>query len=169
VLDRLEPLQYGPDNKTLEGELKDRTLADLLQLSWDNPGLCLITTRVLVEDIRDMRMNAAAVIELDHLSDQAGGALLKVMGIEGETKELEAASRKVQGHGLALNLLATYLRDFCRSDIRRINEVDFFEPDLKRGSRPNGSWPPMSGPLRTGRNGPPSTDSGYSTGRCSAA
>ena len=73
------------------------------------------------------------MIALDHLSDQAGGALLKVMKIEGETKELEAASRKVQGHGLALNLLASYLRDFCNSDIRRIDEVDFFEPDLEAG------------------------------------
>ena len=56
VLDGLEPLQYGHENRTLAGELKDRALADLLRrLSWQNPGLCLITTRVLVEDIRDRR------------------------------------------------------------------------------------------------------------------
>lgn len=126
VLDGLEPLQAG--------ELKDRALADLLQrLSWQKPGLCLITTRVFVEDIRDRRSSAAPVIELDHLSDQARGALLKAMKIEGETAELEAASHNVQGHGLALNLLATYLRGFCNSDIRRVDEVDLFDGDLRQG------------------------------------
>ncbi len=133
VLDGLEPLQHGAET-VQAGELKDRALADFLRrLSWQNAGLCLITTRVLVEDIRDRRNNAAPVIELDHLSDQAGGALLKVMKIEGERKELEAASEKVQGHGLALNLLATYLRDFCNSDIRRVDEVDLFDGDLRQG------------------------------------
>ncbi|MEM9629063.1 MAG: hypothetical protein AAGA21_22735 [Pseudomonadota bacterium] len=135
VLDGLEPLQYGAET-VQAGELKDRALADLLRrLSWQNPGLCLITTRVLVEDIRDRRNNAAPVIELDHLSDQAGGALLEVMGIEGEIEGLEAASRKVQGHGLALNLLATYLRDFCNNDIRRVDEVDLFDGDLRQGEQ----------------------------------
>ncbi|MEM8950958.1 MAG: toll/interleukin-1 receptor domain-containing protein [Pseudomonadota bacterium] len=134
ILDGLEPLQHEAESIALAGELKDRALSDFLErLSWQNPGLCLITTRVLVEDIRDRRNSAAPVIALDHLSDQAGGALLKVMGIEGEAGELEVASRKVQGHGLALNLLATYLRDFCDSDIRRIDEVDLFDGDLKQG------------------------------------
>lgn len=135
MLDGLEPLQHGAETLALAGELKDRALSGFLErLSWQNPGLCLITTRVQVEDIWDRRSSTAPVIELDHLSDQAGGAFLKVMEIDGETEELEAASRKVQGHGLALNLLATYLRDFCNSDIRRVDEVDLFDGDLRRGA-----------------------------------
>jgi len=135
VLDGLEPLQYSEvENPAHAGELKDRSLAELLRtLSWDNPGLCLITTRVQVADIQDRRHKAAPVIELENLLPAAGGAVLDQMGISGETEELQAASEKVKGHSLALVLLGTYLRDFCEGDIRRIDEVDLFHTHLKRG------------------------------------
>ena len=134
ILDGMEPLQYptGPQ----EGQLKDQTLAELLRLlAWQNPGLVVITTRLLADDIRDMRATTAPVIELGHLSPQAGAQLLQVLGVEGEQKELEAASREFGGHSLALNLLGTYLRDILDGDVRRRGEVSLLEEDAEHGGQ----------------------------------
>lgn len=43
--------------------------------------------------------------------------------MHGAEKELQEASKERGGHGLALTLLGTYLRDVCGGDIRRRNEV----------------------------------------------
>jgi tetratricopeptide (TPR) repeat protein len=134
VLDGLEPLQHPPGPQ--EGKLKDQTLAELLRLlAWQNPGLVVITTRLLVDDVRDLRSTTAPMIELGHLSPQAGAQLLQVLGVEGEQEELEAASREFGGHGLALNLLGTYLRDVLDGDVRRRNEVSLLEEDEEQGGQ----------------------------------
>ncbi len=50
VLDGLEPLQHPPG--TLTGRLKDPAVAALLrELSIQNPGLCVVTTRLAVDDL----------------------------------------------------------------------------------------------------------------------
>jgi tetratricopeptide (TPR) repeat protein len=132
ILDGLESLQYPPGPQ--EGQLKDQTLAELLRLLvWQNPGLIVITTRVLVDDIRDMRATTAPVIELGHLSAQAGAQLLQSLEVHGEQEELEAVSREFGGHSLALNLLGTYLRDILDGDIRRRGEVNLLEEDAEHG------------------------------------
>ena len=134
ILDGLEPLQHptGPQ----EGQLKDQTLAELLRLlAWQNSGLVVITTRLLVDDIRDLRATTAPVIELGHLSPQAGAQLLQVLGVKGEQEELEDASREFGGHGLALNLLGTYLRDILDGDVRRRGEVRLLEEDAEHGGQ----------------------------------
>jgi tetratricopeptide (TPR) repeat protein len=134
ILDGLEPLQHPPGPQ--EGQLKDQTLAELLRLlAWQNPGLVVITTRLLVDEVRDLRSTTAPVLELSHLSPQAGAQLLQVLGVEGEQEELEAASREFGGHGLALNLLGTYLRDVLDGDVRRRNEVSLLEEDEEQGGQ----------------------------------
>jgi len=52
ILDGLEPLQYPPGE--LEGRLKDPGLQCLLrELARHNPGLCIVTTRLLVDDLKE--------------------------------------------------------------------------------------------------------------------
>ena len=52
ILDGLEPLQYAPTAPTA-GELKDAGLAALLKrLATNNKGLCLVTSRYSLPDLR---------------------------------------------------------------------------------------------------------------------
>jgi len=128
VLDGMEPLQWGPTAGDA-GRIKDPGLTALVrELAFDNPGLCVITTRAAVADIP-----ALPQIDLEQLSPQAGAALLKALGVNGLSPELEDASRQVQGHGLALRLLGTYLCKACNGDVRRIDEVELFRADQRLG------------------------------------
>ncbi len=132
ILDGLEPLQNppGPD----AGRLKDPALQSLVrELAGGNPGLCVITTRHRVADIDPLSATTAPVIELENLSDEAGAALLRRHGVEGPDDELRQASREFGGHGLALNLLGTYLHDVCQGDIRRRDEVSLLDSDVEQG------------------------------------
>ncbi|MBT9311079.1 AAA family ATPase [Leptothoe kymatousa] len=129
VLDGMEPMQWGADSVEV-GRIKDQGLAALVrELAVDNnAGLCVITTRQAVAD-----MPTAAKIDLEALSDRAGASLLRALGVNGLQPELEAASRQVQGHGLALRLLGTYLKKVCNGDVRRMGEVDLSRVDQRLG------------------------------------
>ena len=128
VLDGMEPMQWGAASVEV-GRIKDQGLTALVrELAADNGGLCVITTRQAVADIP-----TAAKIDLEALSDRAGASLLEALGVKGLQPELEAASRQVKGHGLALRLLGTYLAKVCRGDVRRIGEVDLSRVDQKLG------------------------------------
>jgi tetratricopeptide (TPR) repeat protein len=132
VLDGLEPLQNPPGPE--EGRLKDPALQSLVrELAASNPGLCVITTRHRVADIDHLIAATAPVITLERLSDEAGAALLRQRGVEGPDDELQQASREFDGHGLALNLLGTYLHDVCQGDVRRRDEVSLLDSDVEQG------------------------------------
>ncbi len=132
IFDGLEPLQNppGPD----AGRLKDPALQSLVrELAASNPGLCVITTRHRVADIGHLIAATAPVIALEYLSDEAGAALLRQRGVEGPDDELQQASREFGGHGLALNLLGTYLHEVCQGDVRRRDEVSLLDSDVEQG------------------------------------
>ncbi len=132
ILDGLEPLQNPPGPE--EGRLKDPALQSLVrELAASNPGLCVITTRHRVADIEHLITTTAPVIELEYLSEEAGAALLREQGVEGPDDELRQASRAFGGHGLALNLLGTYLHDVCQGDVRRRDEVSLLDSDVEQG------------------------------------
>jgi hypothetical protein len=135
VLDGLEPLQYPPfaQDGGRSGRLKDAGLRTLLrQLAADNPGLCLITTRVPVVDLE--RLSAWAVqLDLERLAPEAGAALLRHLHVRGEPVDLLRASVEFGGHALALTLLGTYLRDVFIGDVRRRAEVVLLEQDAEQG------------------------------------
>ena len=74
--------------------------------------------------------------------DRPGGTLslrplqlLRALGVQGPKSELRLASREFGGHGLALNLLGTYLRDVAGGDIRRRGEVRLLEEDEEQGGQ----------------------------------
>ena len=83
ILDGLEPLQYAPTSPT-PGELKDSGLAALLKgLAANNRGLCVVTTRYSIPDLRAFSEKTAPEVNLLRLSKEAGVALLRSLGVNG--------------------------------------------------------------------------------------
>ena len=136
VLDGLEPLQHPPG--PMEGQLKDSALSALLKgLAAQNGGLCVVTTREKVDDIKQYYGRTADDVPLTRLTDLAGAALLHYAGarragakpIAPDDKELRAASLEVRGHGLTLQLLGRYLRLVEDGDIRKRDTVRLADAD----------------------------------------
>lgn len=109
VLDGLEPLQSAVEG----GRVKDPALAMLLAglaRTGGAGGLCVVTTRERVGDLEPLG-KAVEEKNLEQISPEAGRALLRVRGMRGTDAELEDVVRAFGGHALAINLLASYLRD----------------------------------------------------------
>lgn len=122
ILDGLEPVQHPPGPQ--EGKLKDEALRALLRnLAVRNPGLCVITTRLAVDDLRTHENSTVSRMELQHLSPEAGAAVLERLGVKGPNAELETASKEFDGHALALNLLGTYLETLFDGDVRQRDKI----------------------------------------------
>lgn len=130
ILDGLEPLQYAPTSP-MRGKLKDGGMVTLLNgLAASNRGLCVVTTRYSVPDLRTFWNTTAPEKELRRLSTQAGVDLLHRLGVKGGTsKEFMDLVEEVKGHALTLNLLGTFLRDAHGGDIRRHDRVRLEEAD----------------------------------------
>jgi tetratricopeptide (TPR) repeat protein len=132
ILDGLEPLQYPPGEQ--EGRLKDPGLQVLLrELARHNPGLCVVSTRVAVDDIKEFEGTLVERLDLDHLTPAAGEALLGRAGVHGTPEELRQTSVEFGGHALALTLLGSLLRDAHSGDIRARREIGPLTGDLRQG------------------------------------
>jgi len=124
VLDGLEPLQYPPG--PLHGQLKDQGAQALLkELASDNAGLCIVTTRVHVADLAHktkspVRQGSVQPVDLENLSPEAGGQLLRHLGVnKGTEAELRIAAAEFHGHALALSLLGSYLATVHEGEVRQ--------------------------------------------------
>jgi hypothetical protein len=126
VLDGVEPLQHGLGAQ--QGELKDLGLRALLRRFAAMPpagahGLVVLTSRLAVKDIARWKDSAAAVLDVEKLSDEAGAALLRDNGVWGTDTELRTAARAFGGHPLALSLLASFLKETQHGDVRRRDHI----------------------------------------------
>lgn len=144
ILDGLEPLQYAPTSPTL-GELKDQGIAALLKaLAASSHGLCVVTTRYSIPDLRAFVGRTVEEKKLERLSTEAGVALLRSFGVKGSLRktipgadgrtlwnELEKLVEDVKGHALTLNLLGSYLRDAHAGDIRKRDLIRLSEADAE--------------------------------------
>jgi uncharacterized protein DUF4062 len=131
ILDGLEPLQYAPTSPT-PGELKDQGLAALLKgLAATNNGLCVVTTRYSIPDLRAYWQTTAPEHELKSLSMEAGVDLLKKLGVKGTQREFEELVDDVEGHALTLNLLGGFLKRAFKGDIRQRDRVKFEKANEK--------------------------------------
>lgn len=131
ILDGLEPLQYSPTAPT-PGELKDLGISALVKgLAAYNSGLCVVTTRYSLPNLKTYWQTTAPEIPLTRLSKEAGVHLLKTLGVRGSHREFETLIEDVKGHALTLNLLGTYLRDAHGGDIRRRDLVKLEEADAE--------------------------------------
>jgi hypothetical protein len=132
ILDGLEPLQYPPGE--MEGRLKDPGLCCLLRgLARHNPGLCIVTTRLPVDDLKDFVDTLVERIPLEHLSPEAGAVYLAHLGVKGTQEELRQAVREFGGHALALTLLGGLLRDAYDGDVRCRGEVGPLVDETQQG------------------------------------
>ena len=134
LLDGMEPLQSGHDFD--RGEIKDPALKTLLEgLAERNPGLCVISTREEVTDLKQPEYRKAVKHEdLEHVSTVAGRALLRTAEVTGPDERLEAAVDDLGRHALALNLLATYLKEWHGGSIEGVAEL----PELPEVSEQEG-------------------------------
>lgn len=134
ILDGLEPLQYASPSP-MPGELKDEGLKALLKgLAQSNRGLCVVTTRFSIPDLRAFWQGTAPEVALRRLSKDAGVALLRALGVKGTQGEYETLVEDVKGHALTLNLLGSYLRDAYGGDIRKRDLVKLEEADEEEQS-----------------------------------
>lgn len=126
VLDGVEPLQHPPG--PYAGKLKDNAVALLIKSLRSGPGLCLVTTRVKVEDVAGLA--GVRTRDLAMLAEADGANLLQQLGAEGTEAERREASRFVRGHALTLMLLGHYVRDVLGGQARRFREANLADPDL---------------------------------------
>jgi len=137
ILDGLEPLQYGAG--PMRGHLKDPAMLALLKALAQRPlrGLCLITSRETLVELSGFHHKTVTNYSLQHLSKKAGAALLHQTGatyrgaakIEPNNKELQKASKEVEGHALSLSLLGSYLKLAHQGNIDRRDRVHFEKAD----------------------------------------
>jgi hypothetical protein len=131
ILDGVEPLQYSPTSP-MPGELNDQGIAALLKaLATASHGLCVVTTRYSIRDLRAYWQTTAPEKALPRLSKEAGVALLRSFGVKGTQKEFEKLVEDVKGHALTLNLLGSYLHDAHAGDIRKRDLVKLEEADTE--------------------------------------
>lgn len=147
ILDGLEPLQYAPSAPT-PGELKDQGIAALIKgLAQENRGLCLVTTRYSVPDLKAFRQSTAPEVTLTRLSREAGVSLLKAAGVRGselphlrldesderseQVNEFEKLVEDLKGHALSVTLMGSYLVRFHKKDIRARHHVKLIGPGGK--------------------------------------
>lgn len=131
ILDGLEPLQYPPG--PMQGRLKDQGLQALMrELRRHNPGLCVITTRVPVEDLADAVNITVRQVDLENLSEEPGAQLLENLGVKGTADELKQTVKDFGGHALALNLLGRFLAAHD-GDIRKRDSIADLTEEVKHG------------------------------------
>jgi tetratricopeptide (TPR) repeat protein len=129
VLDGLEPLQNPADCR-----LRDQALQSLLkELSHQNPGLCVITTRLSVYDVKGNIGTSVEEIKLEDLSQEPGAELLEKLGAKGLPDELKQAVTDLKGRAFAVTLLGTYLRIVHHGDIRMRKEIPKLMTETKLG------------------------------------
>ncbi len=160
LLDGMEPLQSSLDFE--RGKVQDPALATLIaELARGNSGLCVITTREKVADLKGyviaseakqspthteiassqksllaMTEGNVAEIDLEQISPEAGRALLRVGGVAGTDAELQQAARDFGPHALALNLLATYLHEIPGHHIAHASAIPDLSVPLAEGKHP---------------------------------
>jgi tetratricopeptide (TPR) repeat protein len=126
VLDGVEPLQFGPEGQ--KGALKDQGLRAFLRRLAAMPpatthGLIVLTSRLQVRELEKWKDDAAPVVELGRLSDEAGAVLLADNGVKGSSKALQDAAHDFAGHALALSLLASFLKELHHGDVRQRDRI----------------------------------------------
>ena len=108
VLDGVQNLQYsyGPNF----GQFQDPAFSLLLrELEMENPGLCVLTSRLKNADLEAIGASRAAAIDLEGLDDDAAGNLLRSYEVRGEPSQFAHALRQHEGLPLSLCLLGRHL------------------------------------------------------------
>jgi tetratricopeptide (TPR) repeat protein len=139
ILDGLEPLQFPPvrdKNKShgLEGQVKDPGLRVLLKaLAVSMPGLCVVSSRERLSDLKNQEGHSVKVVPLETLGVEAGVKLLDHLKVTGPVGEKKKAVKAFGGHALALKLLGNYLSTVFDGDIRKRDLIVQLTDDEEQG------------------------------------
>jgi tetratricopeptide (TPR) repeat protein len=126
----LESLQFSPASPTA-GELKDQGVAVLLrEIALSNKGLCVVTTRYAISDLRNYWQTTAPTKDLLRLSTSNGVKLLRSVGVTtGSNAEFEQLVEEVDGHALTLQIMGGFLARAFHGDVRYRDRIRFEKAD----------------------------------------
>lgn len=98
-------------------------------------GLCLITSRYPLTDIKKWEGSSYQRLEIDRLSTKEGRALFKKVGVKGSKEEVDTVIEEYNGHALSLTLLSKYLFEDFKGDIRKAKDIPPFHSDREAGGK----------------------------------
>jgi hypothetical protein len=118
ALDGIEPLQQVATDAQLNGSLKDRGIAALLENLAQRPGaaLCLASSRLPIPDPGIGDAPGYRQRELATLPPAAAQALLRQRGLRGADAELALVAERCGHHALALVLAAEFCHTFLQAE-----------------------------------------------------
>ena len=119
VLDGLEAFQLTEADTY--GQIVDPHLRQFLQCSMVAHGLVVLGSRVPSTPLIDF--SSYRFWDLGGLSPREGTALLRALGVNGPTGEIEAVVKRWGGHALILTLLGGYAATVAGGDVRRIADL----------------------------------------------
>ncbi len=107
VLDGLEVLQERPGSSAY-GEILEDALRRLLVAACrdSHASLVVLTSRFPLIDLTRYLGASFRALDLDHLTSDEGADLLRSVGVAGDDHDLSEAGRHLDGHPLALRVLA---------------------------------------------------------------
>lgn len=136
VLDGLEEMQKGETTDEF-GCMVHWELSELLKYFADakDKGLCLITTRYPLTDIKNYEGSSYQTLEVEQLSQKDAMALFAKTGVRGTQEEIAAVTEEYKGHALSLTLLANYVAQDFGGDINKAKEIPKFYSDSEAGGK----------------------------------
>jgi len=117
--------------------MEHRECADLLKFLADakGNGMCLISTRYPLTDIKSYEGTVYQKIEVERLSTEDARALFEKVGVKGSRKEIDSVIEEYDGHALSLTLLSGYLVEDFEGDITKTKEIPAFHSDKEAGGK----------------------------------
>jgi tetratricopeptide (TPR) repeat protein len=137
ILDGLEQMQKGEETGEGFGCMAHLECTDLLRFLSDTKakGLCLITTRYPLTDIKNYEGTTYQNIEIDRLELEDARALFEKVGVKGDQKEKDKVIEEYKGHALSLTLLSGYLVQDFGGNIEKANQIPKFHSDKEAGGK----------------------------------
>ncbi len=107
ILDGVDSLQEGPRGMVSSGALMDGNVRELVRrLVEGNAGLLIIASRFPLADLSRHLGGGFRSLRLAALSEDEGEQLLRSAGAQSAAQNLRLAARRLEGHPLALRILA---------------------------------------------------------------
>lgn len=137
ILDGLEEMQKGEESGEEFGCMSHRELSEIFRFIADakSMGLCLITSRYPLTDIKNWENKSYQKRDVERLSIENGRALFEKVGVKGSKKEIDSVIEGYNGHALSLTLLSKYLVEDFKGDIRKAKDIPPFHSDREAGGK----------------------------------
>lgn len=98
--------------------INDLAMKSLLKsLAPRNPGLCVITSRRPVEDLKTFVGGPVRELHLTRMSNAAGVRLLTSLGVHGPAREMSQAVEEYRGHPFSLRAVGNILSEYCHGNV----------------------------------------------------